>query len=352
MHEQVSDRKVAANQSNARKSTGPKTVTGKARASLNSFKHGAYAKLETRHREIMLRGGEDPRQYEQLQQDFEDSWEPDDATQAMLVKTLVDLTWEKVQLRGASLAKQLATRQLAEAQAERRQLAARRWLAGGGELGVLRGLHGAKDSPEKFRQILEHLDRLQEWFQNEDCPDEFPDVMASLYGEFPTVAGQQIKTLFIQLFDDNEAVREKARQELPKWIAQERSHAQQDRELYRRELEATRDTRGPSVPDEQVAARQAALNRQIAEQIRLLLQLKSKRYLWRSEPEGAEPAASGDLTTENLQSSDRERSADRGFRSKASDSQETITKGDVVDSAEETIGGEMAQKERTNEPTK
>jgi hypothetical protein len=39
MHKQISDRKVAANQSNARKSTGPKTVAGKARASLNSFKH-------------------------------------------------------------------------------------------------------------------------------------------------------------------------------------------------------------------------------------------------------------------------------------------------------------------------
>jgi hypothetical protein len=68
-----------------------------------------------------------------LQQDFEDAWEPDDATQAMVVKTLVNLTWEKVQ--------------------------------------------------------------LQVW--------------------------------------------EKARQELPKWIAQERSHAQQHRELYQRGTERT-----------------------------------------------------------------------------------------------------------------
>ena len=54
MHKQISDRKVAANQSNARKSTGPKTVPAKVRPSLNSFKHGAYANLDTRHREIML----------------------------------------------------------------------------------------------------------------------------------------------------------------------------------------------------------------------------------------------------------------------------------------------------------
>jgi hypothetical protein len=234
---------------------------------------------------------------------------------------------------------------LAEAQAERQQLTARRWPAGGGQPGVLHGLYGAKDSPDKFRQILEHLDRLQEWFQNEDCPDEFPDVMASLYGEFPTIAGQQIRALFIQLFDDDEAVREKARQELPKWIAQEKSHTQQERELYRRELVAPRDARGPSVSDEQVAAKIAALNRQIAEQIRLLLQLKSKRYLWASEPEATEPA---DHTVENPQNSDPERSADRAFRSAPSDRQESITKEDGVDSAEEASSETMAQRtERT-----
>jgi hypothetical protein len=55
MHKQISDRKLA-NRSNAQKSTGPKT---RARASLNSFKYGAYANLDTRHGEIMLRGGEE-----------------------------------------------------------------------------------------------------------------------------------------------------------------------------------------------------------------------------------------------------------------------------------------------------
>ena len=56
----ATDRQMAANFWNALKSTGPKTVAGKVRASLNSFKHGAYARLDTWHREIMLRAGEDP----------------------------------------------------------------------------------------------------------------------------------------------------------------------------------------------------------------------------------------------------------------------------------------------------
>jgi len=41
---EVSPRQVAANQSNARKSTGPKTPDGKARVSLNALKTGFYAK--------------------------------------------------------------------------------------------------------------------------------------------------------------------------------------------------------------------------------------------------------------------------------------------------------------------
>jgi hypothetical protein len=53
---QVRDRKVGANRSNAQKPTGPKT---KARASLNSFKYRVYANRNRRHREIMLRGGEE-----------------------------------------------------------------------------------------------------------------------------------------------------------------------------------------------------------------------------------------------------------------------------------------------------
>jgi hypothetical protein len=39
----ASENKIAANRSNARKSTGPKTVGGKARASSNSFRHGFAA---------------------------------------------------------------------------------------------------------------------------------------------------------------------------------------------------------------------------------------------------------------------------------------------------------------------
>ena len=103
----VSARKVAANQANAQKSTGPKTAEGKARVALNGLKGGAYAKSDTILRLIMRRRGEEPKDFEQVHQDLVDSWHPDDAMQAMVVKTIADKTWEKLELRRESLESQL-----------------------------------------------------------------------------------------------------------------------------------------------------------------------------------------------------------------------------------------------------
>jgi hypothetical protein len=288
VHHEVSAKQVAANQANAQKSTGPKTLAGKVRASLNSFKHGAYAKIDSRRRQVLLRHGQDPGEYEELHQELVDSWQPDDAMQVMVVKTIADRTWDKLQLRRAWLDAQWGTLESAQTQAQRRQLAARRWFRGTPlNLYHRLGLCGSTDSPDKFKQILESLEYLREWFENETCPDEYPGLMSRLYGDFPTVAGQRIKELFRQLFDDDQAVCEKARQELPKWIGQEKSDTEQDRDLYRRELTLKAMSRTP-LPEDQVGTREAALDRQIAEQTRLLLQLKSKRYLWGSESETGE----------------------------------------------------------------
>ncbi len=294
VHREVSARQVAANQANARHSTGPKTATGKARVALNALKHGAYAKADNCRRQVMLRRGQDPGEYEQLHQDLIGSWQPDDAMQAMVVKTLADKTWDKLQLRREWLEGQLAGLELGQIQLQRRNLAARRWPQG--LRAGLGGLCGAQDSPHRFSQILQLLDRLQQWCKEEDCPDEYPQVTYMLYGESMTAAGQRIGELFVQLFDEDEAVCEKARRELPKWIAQERSDVQQDRALYQSELSLQRKVNA-NLPEDRVVAREAALERQIVEHTRLLLQLKSKRSLWEAEPEGEEAAATKDSET-------------------------------------------------------
>src|SRR3974377_1901697 len=95
---QVSDRQGAANQSNAQKSTGPKTPEGKAGVAMNAIKHGAYAKAENVRREIMVRRGEDPAEYEQLHQDLVDSCQPEEALQAMGGETLGGKILDKLEL--------------------------------------------------------------------------------------------------------------------------------------------------------------------------------------------------------------------------------------------------------------
>ena len=343
----VSERKVAANQSNAQKSTGPKTAEGKARASLNALKHGAYAKTDTVRRELMAQRGEDPAEYEQLHRELVESCQPDDVLQAMVLKTIGDKTWDKLRLRRALLETQLGSVQLAQARLQRRQLAGRRWPAGAYS-GADPGLCGAPDSPDKFNQILEHLDRLQGWFEQETCPDEYPDVMGELYGEFPTVAGQQIRKWFIQLFDPDQAQCQQARQELPQWIAKEKSDVQQDRELYHREL-ALRRFDLPSTPEDQVAAKEAALERQIAEQTRLLLQLKSKRSLWGSA--GQADASGGQSSPETITQGEEKDSAGGTGGATPMPASATITGGNGTDPAEGTLTEKVGQNGETKPPT-
>jgi hypothetical protein len=292
---EVSARKVAANQANAQKSSGPKTPQGKARAALNALRHGAYARAENRRREVMLGRGQDPAEYEQVQADLVKSWQPEDAMQALLVQTLGEKIWEKLQWRQAWLDAQSAALHWEQTQGQRRQLAARRWPRGA-RPGVSRGLCGAHDSPHKFDQILQLLGCLQEWCDSETCPDEYPEVMDRLYGDLPTLAGERIKELFLQLFDDDEAVCERARQELPKRIVQERSDVEQDRELCYREVSLK--AKSGALSEEKVAAKEAVLERQISEQTRLLTHLKSKRSLWGLEPEAEEALSSGAGSTE------------------------------------------------------
>ena len=287
----VSERKVAANQANARKSTGPKTAEGKARVALNGLKGGAYAKADSVLRLMMHRKGEEPKEFEQVHQDLVDSWHPDDSMQAMVVKTITDKTWEKLELRRDALESRLTAFQCEQIEGQRQKLLARRWQPGSVPgPGERPGLWLAEDSPQKFRETYQALDHIQEWAENDDCPSEYPETMDLLYGDLRTRAGQRIRELFIEMVSEDEppAVRRKAQRELPKWIAQERRDVQREQELYQRELVLR--TRRPHLSEKELVAREAALDRQIAEQARLLLQLKSKRFLWAPQPEAGEAA--------------------------------------------------------------
>ena len=141
--------------------------------------------------------------------------------------------------------------------------------------------------------------------------------MGELYGEFHSQAGEKIRTLFIQLFDeDDKAGAERAAQELPKWIAQERRDVQQERDLYQKEM-GLRAAAGPALNEDQVAKKEAALEKQIREQTRLLLQLKRAQF--REQGTGDREQSQEKQGTGDREQGIERRTEDSGFKT-----QETV----------------------------
>jgi len=283
---------VAASQANGRKSKGPTTPEGKARVSLNALKTGAYAKTDRARREVMLRRGENPEDFEQLHQEFTAEWQPEHVTEAMLVKTIAEKSFDKAQLRAAWMEQQLNSLRIAEIQAKRRQLLVRRLLPGFPAADPLNApLWQAKDSPAKFNSIFGILDDFQKWFDAREVPETFGEEMYTLYKDEHSKAGERIRALFIELFGDDQDAAAKAEAELPKWIAQERSDVERELELYRQEKEI-RANAGPKLTEEEVAKKEAALERQVREHTRLLLQLKTTRSQRPVGPSSVRPTSS------------------------------------------------------------
>ncbi|MGO9272131.1 MAG: hypothetical protein ACLQOO_18020 [Terriglobia bacterium] len=305
---------VAASQANGRKSKGPTTPEGKARVSLNALKTGAYAKTDNARREIMLRKGENPEDFEQLHQEFTEEWQPGYVTEAMLVKTVAEKSFDKAQLRAAWMESQLNSLRIAEIQAQRQELLTRRWLPGCPAVErEARGLWLAKDSPSKFKRIFNCLDLIEKWCEAQTCPDEYPQTMRELYGECPSRAGEKIRLLIIDYFGDDEAALRNAAEELPKWFEQERKDVERERELYQREM-AIREKAVPNLTEEYVDKKEAALERQIREQTRLLIHLKTKRSEIGNREQGTGNRSQGTGNSGVIQPIRRRNRAVRGGR--------------------------------------
>jgi len=77
----ATEKQIAANKSNALKSTGPKTVKGKSVSKLNAVKHGLLA-------EEVLVLGEDEEKYELLQDQLEAELSPEGVVEEDLVERI------------------------------------------------------------------------------------------------------------------------------------------------------------------------------------------------------------------------------------------------------------------------
>jgi hypothetical protein len=80
------DKRTEANRANAKRSTGPRTAEGKARASKNALAHGLTA------RDIVI-GDEDPQEFERLRERLLNDFEPTSTLELELVERLAGLLW-------------------------------------------------------------------------------------------------------------------------------------------------------------------------------------------------------------------------------------------------------------------
>jgi hypothetical protein len=82
----ASEKQQEANRANAKRSTGPKTVAGKALSRMNAHKHGLTA-------ETIVIGDEDPRAFDMLRAELEEEHNPRPGIESELVERLAVLMW-------------------------------------------------------------------------------------------------------------------------------------------------------------------------------------------------------------------------------------------------------------------
>ena len=87
----ITEKQLDANRRNAQKSTGPKTLEGKAVVRLNALRYGLRA------RSILLTG-ENPEEYHQLCADLESGWQPQNRTEQLLVEQMAVAQWKLARL--------------------------------------------------------------------------------------------------------------------------------------------------------------------------------------------------------------------------------------------------------------
>ncbi len=104
----VSARKIEANRRNSRKSTGPKTASGKKRVSGNAIRHGFFAKgLLVQHPD----GKEDPAEYDDFYQRVLEYYQPVGWIEEFRVHEIVSLSWRRrrsLRWESGTIAKALA----------------------------------------------------------------------------------------------------------------------------------------------------------------------------------------------------------------------------------------------------
>lgn len=199
----LSTRRLAANRRNARKSTGPRTLSGKLRVSYNPLKHGRYADQSNSTLRALYASmselGEDPEEFSRLRQDLIESFEPQTAAEEILVDDLAARRWERMRLergQAALLARRIQQLEIAR---QRKSLEISQKISAQLPTAILKmGLIWDEDSPEKFQRLLEWLGQLKDLVEASvfDGAELF---IGWIYGPNPSMRGALIKSLFMKL---------------------------------------------------------------------------------------------------------------------------------------------------------
>jgi hypothetical protein len=86
----ISDRKVAANRANARRSTGPRSTLGKARSSLNAIRHGILARAAFN---VTLEGESRRAEFDDLVRGLAQEFQPQTPSEHMMVQQVAGCYW-------------------------------------------------------------------------------------------------------------------------------------------------------------------------------------------------------------------------------------------------------------------
>src|SRR6187399_2838836 len=80
------EKQIAANRANAKRSTGPNTSGGKARSRMNAWKHGLRA-------ETVIIAGEDAKDLQAIQRELWEEHQPEPGMESLLVERLAHYAW-------------------------------------------------------------------------------------------------------------------------------------------------------------------------------------------------------------------------------------------------------------------
>jgi hypothetical protein len=193
----LSSARLAANRRSAKKSTGPRTPAGKARARMNAFRHGSYVSHDTA---ALHQIGEDAEQYTRLLQEALVSCPPANPLEGMLVEDIARLRWERRRLQRAKEGKLLARLEAQEREWRRRAVETERDAAIAPiHAAMAVGLRRVQDSRAKFRDLLNLLEVLEHQVEQRDFSLDATLLFRRLWGVTPTARGAQIIACYKQL---------------------------------------------------------------------------------------------------------------------------------------------------------